>query len=61
MLGEPLLATRSICLRSTRRGGDGVPVVVQLLKDPASTHEHVASIPGPTQWVKRLGLLRAVV
>ena len=39
----------------------GVPVVVQQLTYPTSTHEDAGSIPGLTQWVKDLLLLWAEV
>ena len=32
----------------------GVPVVAQWVKNPASIHEDVGSIPGHVQWVKDL-------
>ena len=37
-----------------------VPVVLHWVKNPASIHEDVASIPGLAQWVKDLALLQAV-
>ena len=35
----------------------GVPLVAQWVKNPASIHEDVGSVPGLTQWVKDLVLL----
>ena len=34
------------------RPRDGVPIVVQRIKNPTSIHEVVGSIPGLAQWVK---------
>ena len=39
----------------------GVPIVVQQLKNSTSIHEYVGSVPGLDQWVKDLALLQAEV
>ena len=36
----------------------GVPVVAEQVKNPASIHEGAGSIPGLTQWVKDPALLQ---
>ena len=40
---------------------EGVPIVVQQVKNPTSIHGDVGSIPGLTQWVGNPVLPRAVV
>ena len=39
----------------------GAPIVAQWQGTQLSIHENESLIPGPTQWVKDLALLRAVV
>ena len=39
----------------------GVPAVAQQVKNTASIHEVVGSIPGLAQWVKDTALTKAVV
>ena len=39
----------------------GIPIVAQQVKNPTSIHEDVGLIPGLTQWVKDLVLLKAAV
>ena len=43
------------------KGPEGVPVVAQRVKNPASIHEVEGSIPGLAQWVRDLVLPQAVV
>ena len=40
-----------------QKATEGVPDVVQQIKNPTSIHEEVGLIPGLTQWVRALALL----
>ena len=45
----------------SKNGAEGVPIAVQVKRNPTSNHKVVDLIPGFAQWVKDLALLWAVV
>ena len=54
------LASYSLCL-SKIEVGQGVPIVVQWVKNLTSIREDVGSTPGLTRWVKDTALPQAAV